>query len=137
MAMIRFFPLLLACAAAPLAAEEQGEREEVYDAMISCAAFHTIESTYVTGNAAEAQLAVAYDFAETATALAPDGLAATANLALEAKLAQYRKQLDEGDVREMAEDWTALESACREIYPLLDAIGRSTKLDDKQASDGG
>jgi hypothetical protein len=26
--------------------------------------------------------------------------------------------LDTGDVRQMAEDWTTLESACRELYPI-------------------
>lgn len=123
--MIKHLPLMLALIAAPLVAQDQSERSDAYDAMLGCAAFHTIESTRAGSDAAEAQLAIAYDFAEVAAGLAPDGQVATANADLETRLTKYRKDLDTGDVREMAEEWTIMESACRELYPLRGAIGRA------------
>lgn len=123
------FVLISAALSVPLCAswagEDGDERSDAYDAMLGCAAFHTIESTREAGDASEAQLAIAYDFAEVAASLAPDGQIATANADLEARLAEYRQDLDTGDVREMAEEWTTMESACREIYPLRGAIGKA------------
>jgi hypothetical protein len=119
------FALTIALLSASITAEDGSERSEAYDAMLGCAAFHTIESTTSKGDAAEAQLAIAYDFAASAAELAPDGQTATANADLEKRLAEYRSELDTGDVREMAEEWTAMESACREIYPLRAAIGKA------------
>lgn len=116
-------PISLMLSASPLFAED-GDRADAYDAMLGCAAFHTIESSKLEGDAASAQRALAYDFAEVAAKLAPDGKVATANDDLTKFLASYREKLDTGDVREVAEDWTALESACREIYPLRQSIGK-------------
>ena len=117
-------PLIL-MSTAPLLAQDS-ERSEAYDAMLGCAAFHTIEaSRAVQTDAADAQLAIAYDFAEVAAGLFPDGLVITANNDLKQRLIDYRTKLDTGDVREVAEDWTTLESACRELYPLRGAIGKA------------
>lgn len=116
----------LALLGAPLsgldAEDEDSARSDAYDAMLGCAAFHTIESTSSSGDAAAAQKAVAYDFAGVAARLAPDGRTETANADLEKRLTDYRAKLDTGDVREMAEEWTALDSACRELYPVRDAV---------------
>lgn len=108
------FSLILA---ATLVADD-AERQSNYDAMLSCAAFHTIEATRADTDGAEAQQAVAVDFAKTAVALSPDRNVATVNTDLESLLAKFREELDTGEVRQMAEDWTTLEGACRELYPI-------------------
>jgi glutamate synthase domain-containing protein 3 len=108
------FSLILA---AMLVADD-AERQSNYDAMLSCAAFHTIEATRADTDGAEAQQAVAVDFAKTAVALSTDHQVGTVNADLEQLLAKFREELDTGDVRQMAEDWTTLESACRELYPI-------------------
>jgi hypothetical protein len=117
-------PALLILFAAPLSADDS-ERSDAYDAMLSCSAFHTIESSKLQGDAAEAQRAMAYDFAEVAAPLAPDGKESTADADLKTMLESHRQKLDTGDVRAMAEDWTALESACAELYPVRKAIGKA------------
>ena len=83
--------LSLILAAAAVLSFEEGERSDAYDAMLGCAAFHTIEATRVQGVAAESQQAVAYDFAQTALRLAPNGTVETANVDLEKKLAEFRE----------------------------------------------
>ncbi len=108
------FSLILAAA---LVADD-AERQSNYDAMLSCSAFHTIEATRADVDGAEAQQAVAVDFAKTAVALSTDQKIATVNADLATVLAKFREELDTGDVRQMAEDWTTLESACRELYPI-------------------
>ena len=108
------FSLILAAALVAVDAERQSN----YDAMLSCSAFHTIEATRADADGAEAQQAVAIDFAKTAVALSADQKIATVNADLETVLAKFREELDTGDVRQMAEDWTTLESACRELYPI-------------------
>lgn len=100
------------------------DRQDAYEAMLSCAAFHTIEATRVEKEAFEAQQATAYDFAQVAAMIAPDGKIETANSDLEERLKIYRQKLDSGDIRQMAEDWVALESACRELHPLKAAIAK-------------
>ena len=90
----------LALLGAPLsgldAEDEDSARSDAYDAMLGCAAFHTIESTSSSGDAAAAQKAVAYDFAGVAARLAPDGRTETANADLEKRLTDYRAKLDTG-----------------------------------------
>jgi hypothetical protein len=112
-ALLLFTPPLLA---------QDDDRGDAYASMLGCSAFHTIESSKLQGDAAEAQRALAYDFAKVAVALAPDGQEETADSDLKFTLESYQKKLDTGDVREVAEGWTALESACRELYPARDKL---------------
>ena len=130
------FPLILAAALsttqATNVAADDPNRQDNYETMLSCAAFHTIEATRSEGAAAEAQQAVAYDFATSAIRFAPDGTVETANAALEKRLSVFREKLDTGDVREMAKDWTALESACRRLYPVRDELGTAASGADAQ-----
>ena len=123
------FSLILAAALSATVTTDDPERAGDYKSLLSCAAFHTIEATRVEGNAAEAQQAVAYDFAKSATRFAPDGKVETANTDLKKLLGVFREKLDTGDVREMAEDWTALESACRRLYPVRDELGRDAGVE--------
>jgi hypothetical protein len=101
--------------------------------MLSCAAFHTIEASRSDGDAAEALQAVAYDFAETAVRFAPDGTVETANADLGKLLSEFREKLDTGDVREVAEGWTSLESACRRLYPVRDELGKDAAVEAEPA----
>ena len=114
--------ILAAALSTPTAVTDDPYRQENYETMLSCAAFHTIEATRTQGGAAESQQAVAYDFATTAVRFAPDGKVETANADLESMLATFREKLDTGDVREVAEGWTSLESACRRLYPVRDEL---------------
>jgi hypothetical protein len=119
---MKYLPILLLAFAAVPANADEAERAEVYQVMLSCAAFHTIESTKVANDSSAAQIAVAKDYAEAAISFAGDGNKATVNSDLEALLADYRAKLDTGEPRAMAEQWTALESACRELYPIKDEL---------------
>ena len=110
---------------------DDSERKAYYDSMLSCAAFHTIEATRADADGAQAQQAVAVDFAKTAVSMSADGTVETVNADLEILLAKFREELDTGDVRQMAEDWTDLESACRELYPVRDLF---TQMADKEAN---
>ena len=123
------FSLILAAALSATAALDDPNHQENYETMLSCAAFHTIEATRSEGDAAEAQQAVAYDFATTAVRFAPDETVETANADLEKLLATFREKLDTGDVREVAEGWTSLESACRRLYPVRDELGAGAKAE--------
>ena len=120
--------LILAAALSTSVAIDDAERAGDYKSLLSCAAFHTIEATRSEGDAAESQQAVAYDFATSAIGFAPDGTVETANADLEKLLATFREKLDTGDVREVAQGWTSLESACRRLYPVRDEL-------DKDAAD--
>ena len=115
--------ILAAALSTPAVATDAPNRQDNYETMLSCAAFHTIEATRSEGDAAESQQAVAYDFAKTAVRFSPDGTVETANADLEKLLATFREKLDTGDVREVAEGWTSLESACRRLYPVRDELG--------------
>lgn len=115
------FSLILAAA---LLADDTN-RQENYEAMLSCAAFHTIEATRTDADGAEAQQAVAVDFAKSAVAFAPDRNVETVNADLAELLVTFREELDTGDVRQMAEDWTALEGACQELYPMRDILANA------------
>lgn len=112
---------------------DESDRQDNYESMLSCAAFHTIEATRTEGSAAEAQQAVAYDFAETAVGFAPDGTVETANADLEKLLGVFREELDTKDVRVIAEDWTALESACRSLYAVKDDLVRGVGVAAEEA----
>jgi hypothetical protein len=118
-----FSLILAATLSTPAATTDDPNRQDNYETMLSCAAFHTIEATRSEGDAAEALQAVAYDFAESAVHFAPDGTVETANADLEKLLATFREKLDTGDVREVAEGWTSLETACRRLYPVRDELG--------------
>lgn len=121
--------LILAAALSTTANTDDPNRQDNYETMLSCAEFHTIEASRSEGDAAESQQAVAYDFAESAIRFAPDGTVATANADLEKLLATFREKLDTGDVREVAEGWTSLESACRRLYPVRDELGSDAAVD--------
>ena len=121
--MIASLIFVAALAAAPSA--DDPERQENYETMLSCAAFHTIEATRSDGGAVESQQAVAYDFAKSAVAFAPDKSVESTNADLGKLLGVFREKLDTGDVREMAEDWTDLGSACRRLYPVRDEVGKT------------
>jgi hypothetical protein len=121
--------LVAALSTTPPTALDDPDRQENYETMLSCAAFHTIEATRVKGNAAESQQAVAYDFARSAVRFTPDGAVETANADLEKLLAIFREKLDTGDVREMAESWTALERACRRLYPVRDQLDQDAAVE--------
>ena len=125
--------ILAAALSTPTAVTDDPYRQENYETMLSCAAFHTIEATRAQGDAAESQQAVAYDFAKTAVRFAPDGTVETANADLEKLLSEFREKLDTGDVREVAEGWTALESACRRLHPIRDELGKHTAAESETA----
>ena len=121
--------LILAAALSSIAATDDPNRQDNYETMLSCAAFHTIEASRSEGDAAESQQAVAYDYATSAVRFAPDGTVVTANADLEKLLATFREKLDTGDVREVAEGWTSLESACRRLYPVRDELGADAAVE--------
>jgi hypothetical protein len=105
----------LSLLAIPVHADED-ERQEIYNSLLSCAAFHTIEATKNQGDASAAQTASAYDYANAATVFAADGRSATVDADLKVLLESFKQKLDTGEPRAMAEQWTALESACRELH---------------------
>lgn len=105
------------------------DRQDNYESLLSCAAFHTIEATRAEGSAAEAQQAVAYDFAKAAVRFAPDSKVETTNSDLEKLLGVFRERLDTGDARDMAEDWTALEKACLRLYSLKDDLDKDAGIE--------
>ncbi len=120
--------LILAASLANARTSDDPNRQDNYETMLSCAAFHTIEATRSESDAAESQQAVAYDFAKSAVRFAPDGKVETANADLESLLATFREKLDTGDVREVAAGWTSLESACRRLYPVRDELDNDTAV---------
>lgn len=113
-------PLLLLLAV-PAQADED-ERQEIYSSLLHCAAFHTIEATKTSGDASAAQMASAYDYANAATVFVADGRSATVDAELKALLDSFKQKLDTGEPRAMAEQWTALESACRELHVAKDEL---------------
>jgi hypothetical protein len=122
----RAMPKLASAIAALLiavpATARDDSRQEIYDALLSCAAFHTIEASRAEGNAAAAQQASAVDYADAAVNFAPDARKTTTDADLKALLESHRAKLANGEPRAMAEQWTALESACRELHPMKDAL---------------
>lgn len=103
---------------------------ETYDALLRCAAFHTIEGERLTRDegaaAGDAQKAVATDFTATARAMLSDDNDANAvETDLGQRKAEYLEKLTSGELRETAEQWTALELACKELQPMLNAVNAS------------
>lgn len=100
---------------------------ETYDALLRCAAFHTIEGERLERDegaaAGDAQKAVAADFAATARAmLSEDNDANAVETDLGQRKAEYLQTLASGELRQTAEQWAALELACKDLYPMLSAI---------------
>jgi hypothetical protein len=116
--------------AAPAIAQDD-ERQEIYDTFLSCAAFHTIEASRAEGNAVSAQQAAAVDYAEAAVHFAPDGSKATTDSDLKALLDSHQAKLANGEPRAMAEQWTALETACAELHPIKDRLVARRKTEVK------
>lgn len=110
-----FFPFLLML---------QTPDAETYDAMLSCAAFHAIEAERLTREKGEAegdaQNALSKDFTEAAIASATKQAAVIDDLAQ--RKVDYQDKLVNGDVHEIAKQWTALELACTELHPMLVTI---------------
>ena len=76
--------------------------------------------------AGDSQKAIAEDFASTARAMLSDDNDANAfETDLGQRKAEYIDTLGKGDLRETAEQWTALELACKDLYPMLGAITAS------------
>ena len=103
---------------------------ETYDALLRCAAFHTIEGERLERDEGEAagdsQKAVAADFAATARAMLSDDNDANAvETDLGQRKAEYLQTLASGELRQTAEQWAALELACKDLYPMLSAVSAS------------
>jgi hypothetical protein len=120
----------------PAQAADDGQ-SEIYQSLLSCAAFHTIEATKAQGDAAAAQQASAYDYAEAAVLFTPDSRIATANADLQVLLDNFQEKLNTGDTRDMAEQWTGLESACLELHSAKYALvaKRSEEIAGDKASE--
>ncbi len=112
---------LLFLITAPAQATDE-DRQEIYSSLLSCAAFHTIEATRTQGDAAAAQAATAYDYAVAAESFVADRKRTTVDAELKTLLADYKTKLDTGEPRAMAEQWTALEAACRELHAAKDGM---------------
>jgi hypothetical protein len=119
---------VLSLVALPAQADDD-ERQEIYSSLLSCAAFHTIEATKTSGDASAAQTATAYDYANAATVFAADGKSVTVNAELKTLLESFKQKLDTGEPRAMAEQWTALESACQELHVAKDALVAKRKAE--------
>jgi hypothetical protein len=91
---------------------------ELYDSLVQCAAFHGVEAgmTREGGDSAASHLAMANDYRADARKHTPDGQPASADAAVEKVTTLYGKMVREGDAKQMAADWTALESACRTLH---------------------
>lgn len=108
----------------------QASDAETYDSLLRCAAFHTIEGERLARDegaaSGDAQIALARDFTATARSMLSDDNDANA---VETDLAQrkaaYLDELAKGELREAATQWTALELACKELYPMLKVINAS------------
>ncbi|MFM2409589.1 MAG: hypothetical protein RL481_417 [Pseudomonadota bacterium] len=119
--------LLIASSLQPDADIADANRQEIYQSFLSCAAFHTIEASKMDGTAVDAQKALAVDHAEAAAVYASDGKAETTNVDLQRTLDDFKGKLETGDPRDMAEQWTGLESACAELYSIKDRLVRERK----------
>lgn len=100
---------------------------ETYDSLLRCAAFHTIEGERLARDegaaAGDAQLALARDFAVAAGAmLSVDNDTNAVETDLAQRKAEYLDALANGELRQTAEQWTALELACKDLYSVRGAI---------------
>jgi hypothetical protein len=126
-------PKLFALSALFLSAQVQAQDvslgRELYDSLVQCAAFHTVEAgmTREGGDAAASHLATANDYRADARKHSPDGQSATADADVKTTSELYRRMIAEGDAEDMAKSWTSLESACRELHiakgPVADKAG--------------
>ena len=105
------------------------ERQEIYDSLLTCAAFHTIEAAQGDELARASQKATAQDYAEAATLFAADGKASTTDSDLARLLQTFRQQLDSGEPRAMAEQWTALQRECSALHPLKDRLVQKARAE--------
>lgn len=105
------------------------ERQEIYDSLLTCAAFHTIEASQGDELARASQKATAQDYAEAATFFASDGKASTTDHDLGRLLQTFRQQLDSGEPRAMAEQWTALQRECSALHPLKDRLVQKARAE--------
>lgn len=108
----------------------QSHDAETYDTLLRCAAFHGIEGERLARDegaaAGDAQKAIAEDFASAARALlSADNEVGALETDLASRKADYLDRLASGDLRQTAEQWTALELACKELHPMLRAIRSS------------
>ena len=128
-----FSPLLLLAAQPQVAPPTILDADsETYQSLLSCAAFHAIEADRVArdANAAAAQKAISRDFLDSATPFGPNHTAEAAEQELIAMVVVYRERLENGEPRAMAEQWTALELACRDLYPARTGLVRDRKTSD-------
>ena len=105
----------------------QSADAETYDSLLRCAAFHTIEGERLARDEGEAagdsQKAVAADFAATARAMLSDDNDTNAvESDLGQRKAEYLETLATGELHDTAKQWTALELACKDLYPMRGAI---------------
>lgn len=100
------------------------DRDDAIASYVQCAAFHRIEAEMATGDepAADAHRASAGDFLEVALHLAGSAKADAVNSDLASVETDYRSQLKKGEVRAVAEGWTQLESACKELHLVREAL---------------
>lgn len=141
-----FFPISLLLLSAPLdvpatsapahATVHIDSRQEVYDSLLSCAAFHTIEAARGDELMRASQKAAAQDYARAAMPFSNNGKAATVNADLGRLLQQFQAQLDSGETRAMAEQWTALERSCAELHPVMDRLIRKARAEEPAQPEG-
>jgi hypothetical protein len=104
------------------------DREDAIWSFSQCAAFHAIEADLTKDGttAVEAHRAASRDFADAAKRLAPaDGVDKVQQQRAEIEKS-YRDALSEGDSQTMAEGWTELELACKDLYGVRDKAGQIT-----------
>jgi hypothetical protein len=91
---------------------------ELYDSLVQCAAFHSVEAgmTREGGDSAASHLAAANDYRAEARKQTAEASPQSADREIDAVTVHYRKMLAEGDPKDMAKSWTSLESACRELH---------------------
>jgi hypothetical protein len=141
MTMLPTLLLLLSTAAvspadaAPTAVNIE-ERQEIYGSLLSCAAFHTIEAARGDELARASQKAAAQDYAQAAKLFSSDGKTATVNRDLGNLLQIFQAQLDAGETRAMAEQWTALERSCADLHPLKDRLIRRARSENAPLIEG-
>ncbi len=113
--------ILLANAAVPQIEADAAFKAEIYQSMVQCAAFHELEAERSSGqiNVRESQLAVARDFLTAAYRFAAgENPTAKANADVLQTKATFETIIKDGEPKIIAKDWTSLETACRELYPL-------------------
>jgi hypothetical protein len=95
--------------------------KELYRSFVQCAAFHKVEA-YKSAMASDAQNALSEDFLKVAKYRVPNGDPAAAEADVKGMAKEYQSIISKGDPAQMAQDWTALESACKELYRVKDGL---------------